>query len=79
MAPLGAPVMTCQHCIDSHTTMATVRRNLLKILRADRAVAVTPRRRNALLRGINQLKARLVEPAPTGCNWLEHHKRRFTI
>ena len=71
--------MTCKHCADSHAFMVTVRRNLLQILRADRAKATTPKRRNALLRGIEQLKSQLAEPAPTGCTWIQHHPKRFMV
>jgi hypothetical protein len=71
--------VTCKHCADSHAFMVAVRRNLLKILRGERAAAATPKRRNALLRGITQLKAQLAEPAPTGCTWIQHHPKRFMI
>jgi hypothetical protein len=59
--------------------MVTVRRNLLQILRGERAKAATPKRRNALLRGIEQLKSQLAEPAPTGCTWIQHHPKRFMV
>ena len=71
--------VTCKHCADSHAFMVTVRRNLLQILRRERATATTPKRRNALLRGITQLKARLAEPAPAGCTWIQHHPKRFMV
>ena len=71
--------VTCKHCADSRAFMVTVCRNLLQILRADRAKATTPKRRNALLRGITQLKARLAEPVPAECTWIQHHPKRFMV
>ena len=76
---MATPAVTCKHCADSHSAVITVRRNLLKILRGERATAITPKRRNALLRSINQLKARLAEPAPVACTWIQHHPKRFMI
>jgi hypothetical protein len=58
--------------------MVIMQRYLLQILRGERAKSTSPKRRNALLRGIEQLKSQLAEPAPTGCTWIQHHPKRFT-
>ena len=76
---MATAAVACKHCADSHAFMVTVRRNLLRILRGERAKATTPKRRNALLRGITQLKARLAEPVPAERTWIQHHPKRFMV